>query len=443
MKLAASLRVEPGQVLAFTGAGGKTQAITRLAQELSQGPVLVTTTTRLGHDQGGFAALHLQVTEPDWQAALQENLSPGRPLLLTGAPDPEGKWTSPGVEALAAARGLVVAAGGVMLVEADGARSRSLKAPASHEPVVPDFADQVAVLAGLDALGRPLSPEVVHRPELAGPIMGIEPGEAIGAEHVARLLGSAAGGLQGIPETALVRAVLNKAAPPDRTSAGRSLAGALLDGPRFRSVLLCEVAAQDPVLEVFSRVGAVVLAAGGSTRFGRQKLLETWQGAPLVRYAARAGLEAGLLTVVVTGAEGDRTRVALAGLPVEHVNNPDWASGQSGSLRAGLAALAGRVDAVVFLLGDMPLVDSALVEALVAEHRLTLAPVVAAGRDGRPANPVLFDRVTFGALDAIRGDQGGRAIFEQHPPQLVDWGRAAAIDVDRLEDLRGLSKGDK
>jgi len=440
MQLSDSLRAMPGQALAFVGAGGKTSAITRLVDELAPAiPVLVTTTTRLGSGQQTIAAWHVLDADPGWREAMGEHLAGGQSVLLTGPADEDGKWTAPADAALDAARDLVDRLGGVILVEADGARSLSLKAPASHEPVVPAFSSQTVLLAGLDVIGKPLSMESVHRPELAAPVMGLKQGEEISVEHAARLLASPLGGLKGIPGGSRLCCLLNRASAGAGQEAGDRLAALLMREPRFASVLLGELHAREPVRKVYGRTGCVVLAAGGSKRFGRQKLLEPWRGEPMIRHAARAALQArSAPVVVVTGAESVQLVDALSGLPLEFVHNADWESGQSSSLRLGLAAVASRVDAVCFLLGDMPLVEQELVEALIAEHRRTLAPVIAPAHAGRPGNPVLFDRVTFEALDAVRGDQGGRAVFDRFPPRLVEWGASASADIDSVEDLRRL-----
>jgi len=66
-----------------------------------------------------------------------------------------------------------------LLIEADGSRQRPLKAPASHEPVIPNWVDTVAVVAGLSALGSPLTEKWVHRPERFAALSGLSPGEII------------------------------------------------------------------------------------------------------------------------------------------------------------------------------------------------------------------------------------------------------------------------
>ena len=141
---------------------------------------------------------------------------------------------------------------------------------------------------------------------------------------------------------------------------------------------------------------------------------------------------------MIVGREADAIQKALSHYPVQFVENKDLEGGQSGSVQLGLEAIQDQVDAVIFLLADMPLVTSDLIQALVKEHRHNLGPVIAPFAEGRRGNPVLFDRATFDALREVKGDQGGRALFSSYPVVQVEWEGSALFDVDSEEDLRRL-----
>jgi len=142
--------------------------------------------------------------------------------------------------------------------------------------------------------------------------------------------------------------------------------------------------------------------------------------------------------VVVIGAAGERVRRALEGESVRVIDNPDWKAGQSSSVQAGLSPVESGVEAAIFLLADMPLMDSELVRQVVRIHRTSLAPLVAPRVAGRRANPVLFDRVTFPELHRLEGDQGGRSLFDRYEPAWVEWGESAMLDLDTPNDLQQL-----
>ncbi|MGH7268150.1 MAG: nucleotidyltransferase family protein [Candidatus Rokuibacteriota bacterium] len=175
-------------------------------------------------------------------------------------------------------------------------------------------------------------------------------------------------------------------------------------------------------------IAAVVLAAGGSSRMGRQKLLlPMGEGRPLVRLSVERVLTAGLEdVVVVVGADAEAVTAALDGLPVRTVPNLRYAEGQSTSLRTALDALRPETEAAVVALGDQPLPDPALLRRLVDAFRRGRTPIVVPRyRDGR-GNPVLFAASLFDELRRVTGDQGGRGVVGHDP------GRVAEVAVDAL-----------
>jgi molybdenum cofactor cytidylyltransferase len=124
------------------------------------------------------------------------------------------------------------------------------------------------------------------------------------------------------------------------------------------------------------------------------------------------------------------------------VHNPDFAQGLGTSLRAGIAALPAEADGVVVCLGDMPQVDAALIDRLIAAFdpergALAVMPTI----EGRRGNPVLWSRRFFPDLMAIEGDVGARHLIDRYGEAVVEVpvaGKAALIDVDTPEALVGV-----
>jgi molybdenum cofactor cytidylyltransferase len=189
------------------------------------------------------------------------------------------------------------------------------------------------------------------------------------------------------------------------------------------------------------RVAAVVLAAGRSTRMGAiNKLIAEIGGKPLVRIAAEQALASRASPViVVTGHQREKVEAALDGLPVRLVHNPDYAEGLGTSLKAGIAAVPAEADGAIVCLGDMPQVDSALIDKLIAAfdpERGALVVVPSIG--GRRGNPVLWSRRFFPDLMAVQGDIGARHLIGAYAEAVVEVpvaGEAALIDVDTPESL--------
>jgi molybdenum cofactor cytidylyltransferase len=196
-----------------------------------------------------------------------------------------------------------------------------------------------------------------------------------------------------------------------------------------------------------TRVGAVVLAAGSSSRMGRPKQILRYRGESLLRRAALAALGAGCgPVVVVTGAHAELSRRELEGLDVREVLNELWETGMASSVRAGVECLVGvspDVDAAVFILCDQPHVNAETVSGLVAAHRVTGRPVVASAYGGGFGVPALFGRELFGELSQLEGAAGAKRVIEMHAPEahFLSFPRGE-VDLDTPDDLARLVEGE-
>lgn len=162
-------------------------------------------------------------------------------------------------------------------------------------------------------------------------------------------------------------------------------------------------------------IAGVVLAAGRSSRLGRPKQLLAINGEPLLRYTVRRILTSALDEIfVVVGHEAEAVGAAVADLPVSVVVNPDYALGQSTSVRAGLAVLPQETEAAIFLLGDQPEVNADTIDALIAAWRSSGASVTAPSYGNTIGNPILFAKSAFPQFTVLTGDTGARAIVETH-----------------------------
>ncbi len=184
-------------------------------------------------------------------------------------------------------------------------------------------------------------------------------------------------------------------------------------------------------------VAGVVLAAGSSTRMGRNKLFFELDGETLLRRAARRALGAGLDPVlVVVGHEAARARAELAELACTPVDNPDHALGVNRSLRTGISHVPARARAAVVMLADMPFVTSPMVAELVARYRESTAPLVISAYGDVNAPPMLYDRALFPELRKLSGQGCGRQVVRRHRHEAVavSWPEAALQDIDVPED---------
>lgn len=191
------------------------------------------------------------------------------------------------------------------------------------------------------------------------------------------------------------------------------------------------------------RIAAVILAAGGSTRFGTPKQLLAHHGENLVQRIARVATKAGLdPVIVVLGAFASSIELFLSGFDrLTVVTNEDWQTGQASSLRAGInKALSLDSDAALILLADQPLIDETsikrIVDAFDFEHR-----VVASNYSGVLGAPALFAREFFPGLLELNGDHGAGAWLRENRDAVTAVNMdEAALDIDTPDDLKHLPR---
>ncbi len=192
-------------------------------------------------------------------------------------------------------------------------------------------------------------------------------------------------------------------------------------------------------------VTGIVLAAGEGRRMGRTKQLLPFRGQTILECVVENALVSCLQRVIVVlGHQADILEPLLKGRDVGVVINPDYGSGQSTSLKAGLHAVTDEVDAVLFLLGDQPLITPETINSILTAYQLsTSSPIVLPLFEHRRGNPALFSRETFTGIKGINGDCGARALFEKYADRILEVtvdDPAIHMDVDTEEDFCSLLK---
>jgi molybdenum cofactor cytidylyltransferase len=191
------------------------------------------------------------------------------------------------------------------------------------------------------------------------------------------------------------------------------------------------------------RVSGIVLAAGQSSRIGGTKQLLRFRGTTILgQVLANAGRSLLDEIIVVLGHDAPeiQRQVDLEGVKV--VLNEDYQQGQSSSLKAGMNHVSNRSHAAMFLLGDQPLVDEGVINAVIRGYEKSSRPIVIPVFAGQRGNPVVIGRELFGELTAAaQGDAGARVLFNRHADVIhhveID-SRFIHMDVDTMEDYDSL-----
>jgi probable selenium-dependent hydroxylase accessory protein YqeC len=227
--------MDPGEVfatdgvVAVVGAGGKKSTLYALAADLDH--AVLTATVRIPPFEG-HVARHVVTETPT--AVLRSN--DAWPLgLVPGRDGDRDRYLGYDV---ATVDGMAGAADGPILVKADGARSRWLKAPAPDEPQLPASTSLAVPVASVRAVGEPLDDDRVHRPERVADVTDREPGEQIRPRDVATVLTHPTGGLKDVPDGATVRPLLNMVDDADLEATAREIAAAVVEHPRVDAVVL-------------------------------------------------------------------------------------------------------------------------------------------------------------------------------------------------------------
>jgi molybdenum cofactor cytidylyltransferase len=189
------------------------------------------------------------------------------------------------------------------------------------------------------------------------------------------------------------------------------------------------------------KIGAVILAAGLSRRMGVPKLFLDLHGKPLFRYSVESAIHSGLNPILIVGGEHvPFLQEHTQDLPVEIIKNEDYMEGMGTSLKRGIEAMEGRVDALLVFLADQPFVPPELIKKLLQTYtdcRSHGIRIVRPQYDGIPGHPVLWDAELLSEFSGLQGDEGARSIIQRHaekvkliPVENPLWG----ADIDTPDD---------
>lgn len=437
ISLSRAVGIKKGDIISLVGGGGKTTTMYHLADELVKKGhrIIVTTTTHIFPPDSKYTEIFTKDTDE-----VRKVLDRRKLLVLADRFDPEkGKLT--GINA-SRVKELIEVADNI-IIEADGSRNLPFKAPEKHEPVIPESSTVVIHLTGLDVVNKPLTSDYAHRIERIKEITGIDNGDPITPEVIAKTVLHPSGGKKQVPENASFIPLLNKADTFSDINAAGDIAGRLISGGIGKVVITGH--RSDPVFikPVTSRsfVSAVILAAGASSRMGRPKLELEIDGVNLLERTIKNVIRS-IADEIILVLQPDKMPVDLKEYPgIKVVINDMWKTGQSSSMKAGLKAVSGRSGGALFFMGDQPFVTPDIINELIMSFMETDKPVTVPLYRGKRGAPVLFKRSVYQELLRVEGDRGGRDLINRYPADFVDIdSEYASFDIDTPEEFERLKK---
>jgi probable selenium-dependent hydroxylase accessory protein YqeC len=248
-----ALDTHKGEVISLVGAGGKTTLMAALAKQLVEdgGSVITTTTTKIFDWQAPGSCLIVEADEERMTTRLISEMKKHRHITIVSQRLPaEGKLK--GVSPQLIARIAELKLTDYIVIEADGAARRPLKAPNATEPVIPEETTLVVAVVGIDALNARLDREKVFRPEIVSSLTRLPLGSIITAGAIATLITTSDGITKGSPPDARIIPFINKVNSAKDIARAESLAHTILEEKhsRIERVVLGQAQSANPVIRV-------------------------------------------------------------------------------------------------------------------------------------------------------------------------------------------------
>jgi molybdenum cofactor cytidylyltransferase len=419
MKFREAFGIEKGDVVSFIGAGGKTSLMVGIGYELAESGwrVLATTTTRLPEEQLSLFPVAMPLTAGP--VAISSSLTAEKFVMLYDHIDGS---TAVGPSPAAVSRLLDVVDSDVLLVEADFSAGRPVKAPRKGEPAIPGGTSLVIPVASFSAVGQPLDERHVYNAQAMIDRCSFPEGAPIKPSWIAQVIRDSELGLAGVPPHIRTVAFFNQTpmTPYSRVRA-RIAAKIALRHSTLRAVALGEVRGLEPVREVQRPVGAVVLAAGMSTRMGQHKLLLPWRdNRTIIEHVVEQLIKSRVdPIVVVTGHQAKEVKAVLDNWDVTVVHNKAYQTGEMLlSLKTGLAAMPASTTAALIALGDQPAVQPKVINKVLLAYAEGQHDLVVPSHQMRRGHPVLLGRRYWSELQSLPNSATIRNLLNLHDDRI-------------------------
>ena len=432
LREALAVNTEKTSAIAGGGGGGTTSLIFRLTEELVAAGknVIVTTTTHMAYEP------ERPFVENGETDGIRKDLQRYHYTVAASLDRTKGKIGCLPEKRLMELRELA----DILLIEADGAKRLPLKVPGEWEPVIPEFAEVVTGVIGMDALGFPIE-KSCHSPERTAAFLekGIE--EAVTEDDIVKIAVSG-NALRKYVDKREYRVLLNKADIQGKAGAAERIAEelemqgvcAVWGSLQKKSYHISECAGkkrEENNSQIREKIVLVMLAAGNSHRFGSNKLMYEIDGMSMylrtLNQLQAAVSELGNCElIVVTQYKEIAAKAKMLGAKV--LINPQPERGISSSMQIGLAA-AKESAACLFTVSDQPWLSAETIVRLVHKLQSESKGMACTIRAQKTGNPCIFSQKYYQELMEITGDKGGKQIINRHPEDV------AYLEIEDAKEL--------
>ncbi len=428
------ISLEKSELISIVGGGGKTTSMFRLARELLKHgkKVLVSTTTAIFKPEDDtYESLYL--TENTDYKSIRGSTSG---ITVIGSRVDSVKNKLMGVDDQVIDEIFRSKIFDYIIIEADGANRKPIKAPASHEPVIPSMTTKVIGLIGMDCVGKKIYEENVHRADIFAQVTSSKLGDIIDENTIYNLALAKDGIFKSTPLQSKKYIILNKVESKERQRVSEKVKSKVFStNTDIENIIIGSMRKE-------ACVTGLIMASGFSRRMKTDKLLLELGGKTVLERVIDSCLDSNLDDIILIYRKEEVRDIAIKnGIKAIHNENAD--RGQSESIKIGVKNVGDNSNGIMFIVGDQPHLDSKTIDILIDEFEKDQEKIIIPIYDGNKGNPTIFPASLKNQFSELEGDVGGKEIISKNLDRVnyidID-NHKAGIDMDTVEEYEKLKE---
>lgn len=428
MKLFKELNIslDKNELISMTGGGGKTTSMFRLGRELLKHGkrVLISTTTAIFKpNEDSYENLYL-TEDIDYKDIKGSNSG----LTVIGEEISKNNKLI-GVDGEVIDDIFKMETFDYIIIEADGSKRKSIKAPASHEPVIPSLTTKMVGLIGMDCVNKKIYEQNVHRTDIFCGVTNSKIGDIINKDVIYNLIIAKEGIFKSTPVNSEKYLILNKVETKEREKVADKIKAKVSLNNIDINIISGSMGRE-------AKVTGIVMASGFSRRMKTDKLLLKLGDKTVLERVIDACVDSKLDEIIVVYRKDEIKGIANS-YSLKVALNENAIEGQSESIEAGINNIDSDTDGIMFIVGDQPLLDNETIDILINKFRTHQKQIIIPKYGGRMGNPTIFPSSFKDELKKLSGDVGGKEIIYKNLKRVkyVDIeNHKAGIDMDTVKE---------